>query len=183
MFPAGSMARTWTVCSPSVSPANVRGLAQATNAPPSIAHSNVLPASSDAKEKTPASVAEGSDGVETNDVSGASVSTVHACVAGVASVLPAGSIARTSSVWGPSVKPAKVVGVAQGAKPPPSRLHSNVEPASVLVNANAASGSLVTASGDVAMPVCGGMVSMTHVKLAGVGSAFPNASVATTLSV
>ena len=39
------------------------------------------------------------------EVSGATVSTVHARLAGVASTLPARSIARTSNVWMPSERP------------------------------------------------------------------------------
>ena len=38
-------------------------------------------------------------------VSGATVSTVKARVAGVASVFPAASIARTLNVWGPWASP------------------------------------------------------------------------------
>jgi hypothetical protein len=39
------------------------------------------------------------------DVFGAAVSTVHAKLAGEASVLPAASLARTSKVWAPSARP------------------------------------------------------------------------------
>ena len=51
--------------------------------------------------------------------------------AGVASVLPAASVARTSKVWLLSVSPATVCGLVQAANDPPSMLHSNVEPGSL----------------------------------------------------
>jgi hypothetical protein len=47
----GSVARTWKVCEPSVSPPYVFGLAHAAKAPASRLHSNVEPPSLDAKSK------------------------------------------------------------------------------------------------------------------------------------
>ena len=58
------------------------------------------------------------------------------CVAGVPSALPAGSIARTSNVWLPSVSTPVVNGEVQVANAAPSTRHWNVEPASVAVNVN-----------------------------------------------
>ena len=46
-----------------------------------------------------------SGGLESIDVSGVLVSIVQVKVAGVGSVLPAGSVARTWKVWEPSVRP------------------------------------------------------------------------------
>ena len=46
-----------------------------------------------------------SGGLESIDVSGVLVSIVQVKVAGVGSVLPAGSVARTLKVWEPSLRP------------------------------------------------------------------------------
>src|SRR5690242_8363882 len=59
------------------------------------------------------------------------VSRCHVHVSGDASVLPAASVARTSSVCALSVRPATLCGLVQGDQVPPSTRHSNVEPASV----------------------------------------------------
>src|SRR5262245_22454090 len=58
------------------------------------------------------------------------VSRSHVQVAGEASVFPAGSVARTSNVCAPSVRPARLSGLVHGAQLPPSVRHSNVEPPS-----------------------------------------------------
>ena len=50
----------------------------------------------------------GSDGPESIVVSGGPVSTMIDRLAGEASVLAAGSVARTSNVWGPSASAAVV---------------------------------------------------------------------------
>ena len=62
-------------------------------------------------------------------VFGRAVSTVKVREAGVASVLPGGSVARTSKVWVPSARVAVVKGEVQVANVPPSTRHSKVEPA------------------------------------------------------
>ena len=67
---------------------------------------------------------------------GAFVSRCHVQLSGVASVLPAASVARTWKVCELSVRPGTVCGLVHGANPPPSMLHSNVEPGSVEVNVN-----------------------------------------------
>ena len=56
---------------------------------------------------------------------GEAVSTVQVKFAGVASVLPALSIARTSKLWEPSLRPLSSRGEEHGAKAPASSLHSN----------------------------------------------------------
>ena len=56
--------------------------------------------------KAGASSFDGSAGASSKDVFGAVVSTVHVCEAGVASVCPAASVARTWKVWLPSARPA-----------------------------------------------------------------------------
>ena len=58
-------------------------------------------------------------------VSGVTVSSVNLATAGLASRLPAASLARTLKVWAPSARPLKVRGDAQAAKAAESRLHSS----------------------------------------------------------
>ena len=66
-------------------------------------------------------------------VSGAVVSTVNVREAGVASALPAASLARTEKVCEPSPSPVRSFGDVQAAQAPASSLHSNVAPSSGLV--------------------------------------------------
>ena len=73
-------------------------LVHATNAPPSIEHSNVAVPSADENVKVGVESLDGLVGVESSVVSGAAVSTVQENDAGVESVFPAGSTARTSNV-------------------------------------------------------------------------------------
>ena len=103
------------------------------------------------------------------------------------STLPAGSIARTSNVWGPALSPEWVVGDVQAANAPASSLHWNVEPASLEVNSNVAHVPDV-AGGPLLIVVWGGVVSVgpaviVHVRLAGVGSTLPAASAERTSKV
>lgn len=95
-FPAASFARTQNVWDPSASPVRSRGLAHAVQAPVSSLQSNVAPTSFDEKLKLALAVFERTGGVAVKLVSGMAVSTVHVYDAGDASVLPAGSFARTS---------------------------------------------------------------------------------------
>src|SRR5215217_5857526 len=73
---------------------------------------------------------DGNDVVE----AGAVASIVHVNDAGVASVLPAASVARASKVCEPSARPVYDFGEVHEAKEAPSSLHSNVDPASLLLN-------------------------------------------------
>jgi hypothetical protein len=100
------MARTRKVWSPSASPARLSGLVHAPQAPPSSRHSNEEPASSEENSKVGAALELGSLGATSMVVSGAAESTVQAKLAGVASRLPAASLARTAKVWPPSARPA-----------------------------------------------------------------------------
>ena len=95
VFPAGSVARTRRVWVPSVSPVYWRGEVQKVNADPSREHSNVAPVSSAVKVKVAVVSVVGSSGPVATVVWGAVVSTVQVYVAGVRSVFPAGSVART----------------------------------------------------------------------------------------
>src|SRR5919204_22413 len=103
MLPAASVARTSKVwlASPSAGERGY-GLEQLVQEPPSIRHSNVEPVSLELKEKLGVVLFDGSLGCPVIDVLGAAVSTVQVKLAGVASVFPAGSVARTSNVWLPS---------------------------------------------------------------------------------
>ena len=78
---------------------------QAPKAAPSSLHSKVDPASVDVKLKLAEVEFVGSAGPAVIVVSGADRSIVHVWLAGVPSVFPAGSVARTSNVWLPAVKP------------------------------------------------------------------------------
>src|SRR2546426_8186346 len=113
----------------------------------------------------------------------AAVSTVQVYVAGVGSVLPAGSVARTWKVWLPELSAMYVFGLVHEAKGEPSRVHSNVLPASVEVNVNSPTWLLDSAGGFVVIVVSGAVVSMVQVKLAGVGSTLPAGSIARTWKV
>jgi hypothetical protein len=73
-------------------------------------------------------------GAEVIVVVGAVVSTVSERVAGLASVLPAASVARTATVWAPSLNAAVVHGLLHAAQAPLSTRQANV-PASLEVNA------------------------------------------------
>ena len=67
------------------------------------------------------------------DGQAADVETVQVWVAGVGSVLPAGSVARTRKVWEPWVSPVYWRGEVHAVKAAPSRAHSNVDPVSSAV--------------------------------------------------
>ncbi len=73
--------------------------------PPSSWHSKVEPPSVEVNEKLGPVSFDGSLGCAVIVVSGAAASTVQVKLAGVASVLPAASVARTSKVCDASVRP------------------------------------------------------------------------------
>jgi Glu-tRNA(Gln) amidotransferase subunit E-like FAD-binding protein len=105
VLPAASVAVTVNVWFPSASPVYAFGLVQADPAPPSIVQLNVLPASVEVNEKLAFELFDGFVGLEVIVVSGAAVSIVQVKLAGVASVLPAASVAATVNVWLPAVRP------------------------------------------------------------------------------
>ncbi|CAB4913578.1 unannotated protein [freshwater metagenome] len=95
VLPAGSIARTLIVCEPSASPEYVFELVQVEYPPASSWHWKVDPASV-AENVTVAEVFfVAVAGAESIEVSGAVRSTVKVIDAGVASVLPAASVALT----------------------------------------------------------------------------------------
>ena len=114
--------------------------------------------------------------------------TIQVRLAGVASVLPAASVARTSNVCDPLARFEYAFGDAQAAHAPASRRHSNVEPVSVDVNVKFARRRRDRAGRPARDVVSGGVVSgggtfTVHVRVAGVASVFPAASVARTSNV
>src|SRR5207247_1916841 len=79
---------------------------------------------------------DGSEGLESIVVSGAVRSIVKVELAGLPSVLPAGSVGRWSMGWLPSGTAEFVCGLVQELQPPPSTRHSKLEPGSLALNAN-----------------------------------------------
>ncbi len=109
--------------------------------------------------------------------------TVHVRLAGVGSVFPAASVARTSKVWEPPESPVYDLGEVHALHAPPSRRHWNVEPASLDVNEKLADGEVTVPDGPEVIVVSGGVVSaggaIVHERLTG-ELVFPAASVART---
>src|SRR4051794_5995519 len=120
------------------------GLEQPANWPPSIEHSNVAAASSDARPKAGlvSAISDPSAGPDVIEVSGAVASTPNVRVAGDGSTLCAGSTARTANVCWPSESGPIASALEHDAKPPPSIAHSNVDPGSVAEKANVGVGPL-----------------------------------------
>src|SRR5437660_2196670 len=108
---------------------------------------------------------------------GALESRCHVQLSGDGSAFPAGSIARISTVWLPSVRPLTTVGLEQALQAPPSASHSNVEPGSVEVNENDTVPPLGSA-GFAVIVVSGGVVSTLTLRIA--EAVWPALSVATT---
>src|SRR5882724_1488986 len=108
---------------------------------------------------------------------GSLVSRCHVHVAGVASVLPAASVARTSKVWSLSVRPGTLCGLVQAANAPPSMLHSKVEPGSVESNVKAGAATFDGSDGFVRIVVLGAVRSTSTFRIAVAG--WPALSVAT----
>jgi hypothetical protein len=129
VLPAGSVARTLKVCEPSARPVYGCGLVQAEKPPPSSWQAKVEPGSLEVKSNAALAEAVSAGGFEVIVVFGATASTVHVWTAGVASTLPAGSIARTRNVWEPLVRPLYGFGLVHAEYPPVSSSHWNVEPA------------------------------------------------------
>jgi hypothetical protein len=177
-FPAASLACTENVCEPSASPAYSRGLLQVSKAPLSKEHSNVAPASEVNEKLAPAELVVAA-GPLVSVVSGAVESIVQAKEAGVASVLPAASLARTEKLCSPSARPAYSFGLVQASYAPASSAHSKLAPGSEL-KLKAAVGLLAGLAGCASIVVSGALESIVQAKLAEVGSVFPAASRART---
>src|SRR5687768_1772370 len=94
-FPSESTARTERLCTPGGSGFVENVAVQAVKALPSTLHSNVAVGSSEVNVKSPVGSSVGLGSAVVMLVFGAAVSIVQSYVAGVASVLPAASVART----------------------------------------------------------------------------------------
>ena len=136
MLPAASVARTWKVWLPAVKAGEIdSGLVQDVQLPPSTRHSKLEPPSEELKPKSGVVLLDGLDGLESIVVFGAVRSTVQVWLAGVVSVLPAVSVARTSNVWLPAVSAGEIdSGLVQDVQLPPSTRHSKLEPVSEELN-------------------------------------------------
>src|SRR6185369_16391015 len=94
-------------------------------------------------------------------VSGARESSVQVAVAGVGSMLPAPSIARTWNVWLPSVSALSVAGELQAANAASSSAHSRVTApwSSLPSNVSAGAAALSSTGGAAVIAVSGATVS------------------------
>ena len=109
-------------------------------------------------------------GPESMFVSGGIVSTVKLRVAGVGSVLPAESVARTENVCRPSGSALYATPETQAVNGAPSRLQANVEPVSVELKPNEALVLFTVPDGPEVIVVSGGVRSIVQLRLAGDGS-------------
>ena len=175
-FPTASVARTEKVCVPSASAEYDFGEAQLVHAPESSLHSNE-PASVDENENDAVFEPTVPSGPPVIEVSGTTVSTDHVRDAGVPSTLPTASNARTENVCAPSPSPEYDFGEAQLVHAPESSLHSN-KPDSVPENPNDAAAVATVPFGPLEIEVSGATVSTDQLRVAGVASTFPTASVA-----
>ncbi len=179
-LPAWSVAVAVNVCSsPTIRCSTSRSPLTQFAATPSNVQVNAAPGSSlESAKSTPESPAWRAWRI----VSGAAVSTVNVWEAGVASVLPAASRARTSNVCDPSLSFAAVNGVVHAANAAPSTRHSNVALPSGDVNAKVGVLSFVVDAIGVSV-VSGATVSTVQVATAALESVFPAASTAWTRNV
>ena len=134
------------------------GDAQVLKAAPSRLHSNVAPDLLDEKVNVTELSLTAPDGPEVIVVS-TGASTVQVLLAGVASMLPAPSLARAWKLWLPSAKPAYTFGDAQVLKAALSKLHSKVELVSLDEKLNVAELLLAVPDGPESIWVSGGVVS------------------------
>jgi hypothetical protein len=178
VFAAVSVARTWKVCDPSARAVYVFGVEQEVKAAASSLHWNVEPASVDEKSNVaPVAIVRAAGWLGPIDVSGGVASIVHAYESGDASTLPAGSIARTWKVCGPSAIPEYACGVVHDVKLAASSLHSKEDPGCVAENEKLGAAVFESADGCAVIDVSGGTVSIVQLVL-DVVPAFPARSAA-----
>ena len=122
------------------------------------------------------------DGPVTIVVCGAAASTVQSHSAGVSSSTPSAFRARTYMVWSPSASPVTSYPEMQGTNAPASSAHSKLEPAWSDENVKLALDAAVSDSGPVSI-VVSGRATRRQLRVAGVGSGFPAASIARTANV
>ena len=110
--------------------------------------------------------------------------TRHVYSAGLPSMLPIGSIARTLKLWMPSVRPAYggSIGTSHSVQAELSSEHSNVESISLAVKVKFAVVAVVTGSGFALMNVSGGTAT-SQMYSAGVSSLSPSGLRAATSNV
>ena len=119
-------------------------------------------------------------------VSGAVVSTVNVRVAGVGSTLPAASSARTRNVYVPSASGPSVRGEVQArrCRSPAGAVEPALERRARLAGERERGDAFVIVPvGPRVIVVSGAVVSTVNVRVAGVGSTLPAASVARTENV
>ena len=116
-------------------------------------------------------------------VSGPVASTVKLRWAGVGSVFPSASVARTRMLCGPSESCCVLKGEVQGVKATLSTEHSKVELGSLEEKVNVGWLSVVVPDGPKSIVVSGGVVSTEKLRLAGLASVLPAWSVARTSKV
>jgi hypothetical protein len=145
-------------------------------------HSKLLPDSVDVKLNVASVWLLGSDGPDVMLVFGGVVSMVQVRFAGLESVLPASSIARTRKVCAPSVSGAVVYGVVHVPQAPASRRHWKV-PGSLELNVNVGCDEPSVPLGPDVIVVWGAAVSTVQLRVAGVGSVLPAPSRARTSNV
>ena len=162
------------------------GPLQATYAAESKRHWKVEFASLELKPKVGVESLVGALAPEVIVVSGAAVSTVNERVAGVASTLPAWSVARTEKVWAPWASAGGVwaaPGPLQAAKAPESMLHWKVEFASLEEKPKVGVESLVGPLAPEEIVVSGAWESTVIERVAGLASVLPAWSTARTEKV
>src|SRR6266576_3450377 len=134
----------------------VSGLVQGVQLPASMRHSKLDPPSVELNAKVGVVSPDGLEGLESMVVFGAVRSTVQVWLAGVPSVLPAVSVARTWKVWLPAVSAGEIVsGLVQDVQLPPSTRHSKLEPPSEELNVKLGVGLLDWSDGLVSIVVFG----------------------------
>ena len=179
VLPAASVAVTAKAWAPSARSMAVNGLVHGAGVPASRVH--VKPLAPGAVKVIEASGSMvGSIGASVMVTVGATVSTVQPSEP--VEVLPAGSVAVTEKLWGPSVRPVAVDGEVQAVGVPASRVQVKVAVASGEENSMVASGSLVGSVGAARIVTPGGVVSSVQVAVAGTGSVAPE-TVAVTSTV
>src|SRR5262249_25472540 len=156
----------------------VTGLVHAAKAPPSRRHWNE-PASVALNAKVALDELVAPAGPDVIVVSGATVSTLQVRDAGVESMLPAASIARTSKVCVPCAKPDRFAGLVHAAKAAPSSRHSKV-PDSVDENQIVAVVDATVPVGPAVIVVSGATLSRVKTRCVGVGATLFKASNART---
>ncbi len=123
-MPAASRARSSSAYAPSDRPVSAVGDEHAAHWAPVRRHSNVAEASGEENVNDGAVARVSPDGPPVKAAVGAIVSTIQLRVAGVASVLPAASTARTLKECWPCPRSAWIRGLEQATQLPASRRHS-----------------------------------------------------------